>query len=101
LKVLEIFESIDAGQVLAAGKVEKLKVLEIFESIGAGQALALGKVEIMFVIDVPASTVVAPIPSVLELRFESLDDQMNQEGLITGQEHVVGRLQKLNLSESQ
>jgi len=28
-------------------------------------------------------------------------DQMKQEGLITGQEHVVGRLQKLNLSESQ
>jgi hypothetical protein len=26
---------------------------------------------------------------------------MKQEGLITGQEHVVGRLQKLNLSESQ
>ena len=28
-------------------------------------------------------------------------DKMKQEGLITGQEHVVGRLQKLNLSESQ
>ena len=26
---------------------------------------------------------------------------MKQEGLITGQEHVVGRLQKFNLSESQ
>jgi hypothetical protein len=26
---------------------------------------------------------------------------MKQEGLITGQEHVVGRLQKLNLSETQ
>jgi hypothetical protein len=28
-------------------------------------------------------------------------DRMKQEGLITGQEHVVGRLQKLSLSKSQ
>jgi hypothetical protein len=35
------------------------------------------------------------------MRTTVVRDQMKQEGLITGQEHVVGRLQKLNLSETQ
>jgi hypothetical protein len=44
LNVSEVLESIETGQVHAAGKVEKFEVLEVLERIDAGQAYAAGKV---------------------------------------------------------
>jgi phenylpyruvate tautomerase PptA (4-oxalocrotonate tautomerase family) len=93
----------DLSEGETASDFDKLKDLEAIVEISdpAERLQKLSEKHLQALKDRVTSLIVTPAHKEGRTVTTVVRDQMKQEGLITGQEHVVGRLQKFNLSKSQ